>query len=99
MIERINRDFVATWILIDDAQKRAAEGDPLASTLSSRWEYPLDLMFLSANGRFLSKLNSFHDLRDAHPDVWHPPEGRGRALPHLDVFLKHIDELLKENGP
>jgi hypothetical protein len=94
VIERINQEFVATWIIVDDAEKLAAAGDPLAKTLAANWEYPLDLMFVAPDGRLISKLNSFADLRGVHPDVGHPPESRGQAPPHVDVFMKHVDRLL-----
>ncbi|MFQ5733943.1 MAG: hypothetical protein ACE5KM_18550 [Planctomycetaceae bacterium] len=90
MIEQINKTFVATWILVDDAEKRGAQGDRFARTLAKNWEFPLDLMFLDAEGRFVNKLNSFKHLRSAHKDVGHPPSGRGRDEPHVQVFLRHV---------
>ena len=92
MIERVNEEFVSTWILIDEAKRLAKQGDQLAKTLASQWEYPMDLMFLNANGQLISKLNSFQDLKAAHPDVGHPPAGRGKTRPHLTVFLEHLDK-------
>jgi len=71
VIELINQKFVATWVLVDDLKPPAAAGDRFAETLQSNWEYPLDLMFLSSDGEFVSKLNSFRDL-PAHPNVGHP---------------------------
>ena len=91
VIGRINATFVSTWILIDDAQRLAGEGDAVATTLAGNWEYPLDLMFLSSDGKFITKLNSFKDLRDAHSDVGHPPDGRGRDQDHVDVFNDLLD--------
>ena len=92
VIERLNKEFVSTWILIDDVKRLANQGDRFAQTLATHWEFPLDLMFLTPDGRFVSKLNSFKHFKSAHPDVGHPPEGRGRAAPHIDVFMKHVDE-------
>lgn len=89
---------MCTWILIDEAQQLGESGDPLAKTLAKHWEYPLDLMYLTSEGQFVSKLNSFKELRDAHPDVGHPPEGRGDSRPHLDVFMEHTDAFLVEQG-
>jgi hypothetical protein len=90
IIELVNRKFVATWIIVDDAERLAAKNDRLARTALVNWQFPLDIMFMSDKGVLLSKLNSFQDLRDAHPDVGHPPEGRGRSKPHIETFLRHV---------
>jgi hypothetical protein len=71
IINLINDNFVPTWVLIDDLKPFAAAGNRFAETLESHWEYPLDLMFLSSDGEFVDKLNSFRDL-PAHPNVGHP---------------------------
>jgi|GEM_PF-2367877 hypothetical protein len=52
----------------------------------------MDLMFLTPQGRFLNKLNSFKHLRSAHEDVGHPPEGRGKAPEHVQVFMQHVQK-------
>ena len=52
----------------------------------------MDLMFLTPEGRMITKLNSFKDLRDAHSDVGHPPEGRGRNSPHIEIFRRTLDK-------
>lgn len=91
VIRRINRQFVPTWIIVDDAQKLAGGGNSLARTVAGRWEFPLDVMFLSSEGEFINKLNSFEDLRAAHHDVGHPPQGRGRSRSHFEVFMTHVD--------
>lgn len=91
VIRRINEQFVSTAIIIDDAEELAKSGDPLAETAAEHWEFPLDMMFLSPEGALINKLNSFRDLRDAHPEVGHPPEGRGRAPSHLEVLMNHLD--------
>jgi hypothetical protein len=90
VIELINQKFVATWIIVDHAERLAKQGNALARTAAANWQFPLDIMFVSAEGRLLNKLNSFQDLRDAHPEVGHPPEGRGRSKPHLVTFLQHV---------
>lgn len=91
VIQCVNETFVATWILVDDARERARAGDEFARTLAVNWEFPLDLMFFNPDGRYVNKLNSFRDLRSAHDDVGHPPDGRGRDAPHEQVFLQHVD--------
>ncbi len=92
VIRQINETFVPTWVIIDDAKKFVLEGDPLAKTVMANWEYPLDFMFFSPDGQLINKLNSFAHLRDAHPEVGHPPDGRGRAASHHKVFLNHIQK-------
>lgn len=92
IIELVNQKFVATWIIVDDAQRRAKDGDVLAKTLQANWQFPLDIMFVSADGSLLNKLNSFKHLRAAHSDVGHPPAGRGRSAPHSETFLEHVAE-------
>lgn len=90
VIQRINETFIATWILVDDATKRGKSGDEFAKTLAAKWEFPLDLMFCGSDGQFVNKLNSFRDLRSAHEEVGHPPDGRGKDAGHTQVFLQHV---------
>ena len=92
IIRRINDTFISTWILIDRAEQLADQGNSFANTLATNWEYPMDLMFLSPEGRMITKLNSFKHLRNAHSDVGHPPEGRSRDLPHIEVFLRTLEK-------
>ena len=101
MIELINQEFVATWVLIDDLKKPSAEGNVFAETLQSHWEYPLDLMFLSMQGEFVSKLNSFRDL-PAHPNVGHPGHFGQPGNPFAQntpnkatIFFAHAKRFLK----
>ena len=96
MIQLINQTFVPTWILVDDAEKRGKQGDTFAATLAEHWAFPMDLMFLDSQGRFINKLNSFLHLRAAHSDVGHPHDERGKDAPHITVFRKHIE---KHFGP
>jgi len=91
VIERINQTFVSTWILVDDLERLANHHNPLARTLSTRWEYPIDLMFVSAEGELLSKLNSFKDFRNPHRDVGQPSHIPWGGATHEEVFLKHLD--------
>jgi hypothetical protein len=99
VIDEINEKFVSTWIIIDDATKLAEKGDPLAKTLASHWEYPVDLMFLTPQGKVVSKLNSYKDFKDVHPDTAVPPgkyrlaEGE-RKRSHVEVFLTHANAFL-----
>jgi len=96
VIGRLNQDFVCTTIVIDDAKRRAGEGDELAKHLAAHWTYPLDMMFLRPDGSLIFKLNSFQDFPGVHPDVAAPP-GKERVVvtddrAHVEMFLKHLDE-------
>jgi hypothetical protein len=95
VIDLINRNLVSTWVLIDDLKQHAGKDDEFAQSLASHWEYPLDLMFLTAEGRFVTKLNSFRDLPVDHPDVHHrtPYSPFGRS--HTDIFLEHARQFLE----
>lgn len=94
VINRLNRSFVCTTIVIDDAKKRAESGDELAKTLSAHWTYPLQMIFLKSDGSVVSKLNSFKDFPGVHPDVAAPPEKQRveftNERAHIEAFLKHL---------
>jgi hypothetical protein len=94
VIHHLNQRFVSTAIIIDDAQKCAANGNELARQLADQWEYPLEMIFLTSDGRVVSKLNSFKDFPGVHPDVVAPPRQKHLAREdehsHRDLFLKHL---------
>jgi hypothetical protein len=96
IIKLINDRFVPTWVLIDDLKPHTAAGNHFAQNLESNWEYPLDLMFLTSDGEFVSKLNSFRDL-PAHPNVGHPhhaligPDTPSKAA----IFSAHAMDFLE----
>jgi hypothetical protein len=94
VIDRLNRGFVCTSVIIDDAKKRADSGDPLARQLADQWEYPLEMIFFSPGGAVVSKLNSFKDFPGVHPDVVAPPQKEHVAIDdersHVQSFLKHL---------
>ena len=90
IIERLNRKFVSTWIIVDDLMKLSGKGGKLSQTLAENWQYPLDIMFLTPDGRLVSKLNSFKHFRTAHPDVSHPPTRLSSGPSHVEVFLDHL---------
>jgi hypothetical protein len=96
VIKLIGERLVCTWVLVDELKKASGEGNPFAETLLKNWEYPLDLMFLSREGTFVTKLNSFRDLRNAHPDVGHHGDPYERLAPsHADVFMWHARHFLQ----
>jgi hypothetical protein len=94
VINRLNKRFVSTSIIIDDVQKRAESGDELAQRLAAHWEYPLEMMFLTPDGKLVSKLNSFKDFPGVHPDVSAPPKGMHVPVEHershIELFLKQV---------
>ena len=94
VIALLNENFVSTWVLIDELKKHVGQGDQFAETLADHWQYPLDLMFLTRRGKFVSKLNSFRDL-PAHSDVGHPKHPFSSQGPsHHDVFVTHVRRFL-----
>lgn len=96
MIRLLNEKFVSTWVLVDELKSHADSRNPFASTLLTHWAYPMDLMFLTETGTFVSKLNSFADLHGAHVDVGHDPNHLDRSGPsHLDVFTQHVRSFLQ----
>jgi hypothetical protein len=94
VIARLNEQFVCTFIIIDDLEKRAARGDEFARRLAAEWVYPVEMMFARPDGAVVSKLNSFKDFPGMHPDVAAPPGTRHRTFDdehtHRDFFLKHL---------
>ncbi len=99
VISRLNKDFVCTSVIIDDAQKQAESGDALAKQLADQWEYPVEMMFLSPSASsnactLVSKLNSYKDFPGVHRDVVAPPKkqhvDREDGSSHRDIFLKHL---------
>jgi hypothetical protein len=94
VIHRLNDSFVCTSMIIDDVQKQAKVGDELAKQLEANWSYPLEMMFLTPEGKLISKLNSFEDFPGVHPDVVAPPHGEHVPLQHerahVEAFLEHV---------
>jgi hypothetical protein len=94
VITRLNKGFVCTSIIIDDLEKRAANGDALAKQLVGHWVYPVEMIFLKPSGALISRLNSYADFPGMHPDVVAPPQGQHRTLQdehyHTKIFLNHL---------
>lgn len=87
---------MSTWVLIDDLKQSADKRNPLGETLATNWEYPLDIVFLKASGEYVTKLNSFRDLPNAHHDVGHAGHPSERSGPsNADIFLARADQFLK----
>jgi hypothetical protein len=94
VINRLNKSFVCTSVIIDDVKRRAESGDELAKQLAAQWQYPLEMIFLTPACGLVSKLNSYQDFAGVHPDVVAPPKGQHTAVKdersHVDDFLKHV---------
>lgn len=96
VIETLNRGFVSTWIIIDDIMKKLGDEEhDLATMLIDQHQYPLDLVFLSPEGKLITRLTSFEDLGDAHAAVGHPQ--RERQESHVDVFLDTVAKYFGED--
>ena len=96
MVAWLNKSFVCTSIIIDDVNKRAENGDELAKTLEANWQYPLEIMFLTPQGKLISRMNSFEDFPGVHPDVGAPPSQQNVPMQnersHIDAFLRHVSK-------
>ena len=89
VIETLNEKFVSTWVIIDEIMKRLGDKEhDLATMLLDQHQYPLDFVFLSPEGKCITRLTSFKDLRAAHPAVGHPQ--REPQESHVDVFLETV---------
>lgn len=101
VIRRLNADFVSTSIADRELVKLAKTGDRFAREVFSHWESPVNLMFLTPDGRFISKLSTLKDLTDVHPDTTVRPMQRAdseSALNNMRVFFKHLDEHVGDNA-
>jgi hypothetical protein len=89
VIATLNEKFVSTWIIIDDIKRRlGGQQDALANTLLYLHQYPFDFMFLTPEGKFVTRLTSFQDLPAAHPAVSHPRRDGHES--HADIFLETV---------
>jgi hypothetical protein len=91
VIETLDEKFVSTWVIIDEVRARLGpENEALATQLFYQPQDPLDFVVLSPEGRYVTRLTSFQDLRGAHPAVGHPQ--REEQESHVDVFLRTVAE-------
>jgi hypothetical protein len=72
----------------------AKTGDELAHTVAEHFLGPVELLFLTSEGRFVTKLTSVQDLTDIHPDTDFRPGMRYDASPERNVrrFLQHVEQ-------
>jgi len=93
VIQRVNDLFVSTTITFHELKKLADTGDPLARETLDHWQSPVNLMFLTQEGRFISKLSSLTDLTEVHPETSLRPGQRkstASAQNNTRVFLDHV---------
>lgn len=103
VIQRINRQFVSTTLSYPDLRKRGDAGDELAKEILRHWQIPLVLVFLTPEGRFITKLSSLDELNEVHPDTTKRNEAPQRHSLDSDanntrVFLKHLRGHFPESG-
>jgi hypothetical protein len=93
VIQTINDRFVSTTFTYDDVKKRAKTTDELAGAVAAQFLGPVELLFFSPEGRFITKLTSVQDFTDIHPDTDIRPGQRYNRSPerNVRVFLKHVD--------
>jgi hypothetical protein len=91
VIATLNEKFVPSWVIMDDIMKKLGDKHYLlAAALIDQHQYPLDFVFLSPEGKQITRLTSFVDLPGAHPDVGHPR--RKPQVSQADVFLNTVAE-------
>jgi hypothetical protein len=92
VIQAINARFVSTTLTYSELTGFAKSGDELAGIVSANWSSPVSLMFLTPEGRFVSKLSPLKDLTDVHPDT-SPRPGQNKspsAEQNTRIFLSHL---------
>lgn len=57
----------------------------------------MDLMFVTPEGEFHSKLNAFKDFRRPHHDVGQPSYVEWGGPTHEEVFLMHVNKHFPSN--
>jgi hypothetical protein len=95
VIRRVNRQFVSTTLSYPDLKKRGEPGDALAKEILRHWQIPLVLVFLTPEGRFITKLSSLDQLNEVHPETTKRNEAPQRHSLEGDahnahVFLEHL---------
>jgi hypothetical protein len=103
VIQRINQQFVCATLSYFELMDHAEAGSALAREVLKHWQTPLVLVFLSPDGRFVSKLSSLKELNEVHPDTSRRPEAPQQSSVNSDVdnarvFLRHLDEHFPDQG-
>jgi hypothetical protein len=94
VIQKINERFVSTTIIYSDLKEGAKSGDELAREVAMHFFGPVELMFLTPEGRFVSRLSVVQDFTVIHPDTDIRPGQKYDTSPELNVrvFLEHVDQ-------
>jgi hypothetical protein len=95
VIQRINETFVSTSITYPELAKMVKAGDEFAGKVAAHWFSPVTLIFLTTEGRFITRLSPLAELCEVHPDTSPRPGQMKDPESHLQntkVFLKHLDE-------
>lgn len=94
VIKKINERFVSTTITYYDLQEIEKKGDKLASEIVTNWSNPVTLMFLTPEGRYITKLSVLEQLNSIHPDTtFRPGQKRdANSEENMRLFLKHVDQ-------
>jgi len=94
VVRTVNEKFVSTWVPYPVLMELVKKGDPLARLVAEHWEYPVEFIFFSPEGKFLTRLNSGKDFPDRFPGVTKPEyvhKPQGVRLPtHVEVFMNHL---------
>jgi hypothetical protein len=67
ILERLERDFVVTWVLHPDLVELGesdAEWAPIAMDLAEAYRYPVDSFVLSSQGEILADVEANEDLSE-----------------------------------
>ena len=93
VIQKIKERFVSTTITYADLKESVKTRDELAREVAAQFLGPVELMFLTPEGRFVTKLTSVQDF-DLHPDTDLRPGQRYNPSPerNMRVFLNHVDK-------
>jgi hypothetical protein len=103
VIQRLNQQFVTTTLSYFELLQLARSENALAREVLLHWQTPLVLVFLSPEGRFVTKLSSLTDLTQVHPDTTKRPEAPQYHSLESDVnnarvFLKHLNRHFPNQG-
>ena len=90
----INERFVTTTITHADLKARMKAQDKFSAEVAANFVGPVEMMFFTPEGRFVSKLSVINDLLDIHPDTELRPGQHSDPSPDRNVrlLMDHIEE-------
>jgi hypothetical protein len=94
VIQTINDRFVCTTITLSELKKIVKSQDDLAMEVAASFFGPVEMIFLSSEGHYVTKLTVVNDLTDIHPDTDIRAGQRRDASPerNMAVFLKRVED-------